>query len=122
MDIKSILAIAIQLIGILFPTPTTAITAITKLLTALQSSPALLDWLQSLIAKQQTIPNGALGEIAPDDAELKAAFNKSPAMQEWANSPHEHGAAENISLGGISAFLQFLPQIIALINAFKKTS
>lgn len=122
MDLKAIIGLVLQVISVLSPNaePTSGIAKITALLTALQNSPSLLAWLQTLITKQPaTVPPGTLPEFDAD--ELKAAFEGSPEVKAWAaqHKPVPEGA-EAIGLSDLQTFLQLLPQLIALFNLFKK--
>ncbi len=120
MDLKSLVAVAIQVLTAV-GTFTTApiINTLLGMLKALQDSPQLLDWLASLLAKVTTVPGGALPEIDPSDAELASAYNNSPAMREWAANVDVPAGAEAFAVGSVITFLQFLPQLIALLKALK---
>lgn len=129
MDLKTLIGFAIQVLAVIGPRlglSSTLQDKISDLLTAIQNSPSMLDWLQSLLAKQANIPNGALGQITiePADTELQAAWkNASPLLHDWGR---KHGGGETpagtegIGIGGIGALIKLLPMLLQLLPYIQK--
>ncbi len=118
MDLKQLITIAIQVLTWI-PTPTGTVSALKSLAIAIANSPEFLTLLQSLLTKQQAIPNGALGEMAIDsaDPELQAAWKASPLLHHWA-SDHQAKSppgTEAFGIGGIAALITYLPMLLKLM-------
>lgn len=107
MDIKTALGILIQVLTIIASkTSSTVDDTILSLLKALQSSDALLAWVEGLFAANPDDPAAA---ISAHDPKLRAILDA-----------HAATGAKAISIGDISNWLQYLPTIIALIQQLLK--
>lgn len=125
MDLKSILDVAVRVLTVAktFTGENKWIVTVLGLVTSLQSSPDMIAWLEKLFANTASMPPGALAvAVSPDDAELTAAYNASPAVREWAMTQKPESVpsdAEAIGVGSVLTFIKFLPELIALLKALK---
>jgi hypothetical protein len=121
MNIAALIAVAIK-IAELFGGSSKFAAAVKALLVALSNSPALLEWLTTLLTKPTPagIPDTAMPiEDLQNDAGLKFAYEQSPEMQKTVAELHADSVPEGaqpIALGGLLTLITYLPQIIALLK------
>jgi len=127
-NLKASLGALIQVLTVVSRlTASTIDDQILSLLKALDASDPFLNVLQAWIDKTKaaTMPDTALPMIDPSDATFAAAFNASPALQEWSRSQVPDGVppgAEAIGIGSVGTVLtviKLLPTIIALLKSLK---
>lgn len=98
-----------------------------SLLIAVRDSPQLLEWLEKIV---NALKGNAEGVIDPNDPELLAAIDASPAYKTWElrRRKREGGGGatdpskEQLGIAGIAGLLKYLPMLIAVYRAWKEAT
>lgn len=128
MDLTALINLAVKISDIflgMFSNP--FLEKIKSLLIAIQNSPAFIQWLSDLIAKEPTpVPAGALAEFDPNTPGFAEAVKASPELvqalkqQEVPESvPGKPKKSEQFGISGIFTLISYLPTIIALLKALR---
>ena len=126
MDIRKLLATLVALLPVIVLRTATKLDDIAlDFLKALEASPFMIDWLQTLFTKQEGMPESALNHIDPNTPELVQAFEQSPLLRDWArkNRPAPPpGTPEEAQplITELAALLKYLPMLLELWRAWKK--
>lgn len=94
---------------------------VVALFNAIQQSPDLIAWFESLFETSGGRLKANHGDAVDFDCpKLRAAFDNSPAVHAALQEPAAQGAKAIGFADLFPIFIQYLPQIINLINSFRK--